>query len=205
MKIISDRHEDLMAKFGAIIACGILDAGGCNMTISLQTRTGNANMVAAVGLLVFQNFWFWYPLTNFLSLAFSPTCIIALNKDLQMPKMQFRSNAKPSTFAYPPPLQVEKEKKKEKVETAILSITAKHRKKQQLLSARSCPKDDAAKSKEEKMEEPAFSLLNNPARVMRAQQRVLSLPEGSRYYMLKPINQVIQVLFYLAPTFIYDL
>ncbi len=75
------------------------------MTISLQTRTGNTNMAAAVGLLVFQNFWFWYPLTNFISLAFSPTAIIALNKDLQMPQMQIRSNAKPSTFAYPPPLR----------------------------------------------------------------------------------------------------
>ncbi|VDP64555.1 unnamed protein product [Schistosoma mattheei] len=130
LKIIGDRHEDLLAKFGAIIACGILDAGGCNMTISLQTRTGNANMAAAVGLLIFQNFWFWHPLTNFISLAFTPTALIALNKDLNMPKIQFRSNAKPSTFAYPQPLQQEKEKKREKVETAILSITAKQRKKE---------------------------------------------------------------------------
>ncbi|OON15444.1 hypothetical protein X801_08754 [Opisthorchis viverrini] len=61
-------------------------------------------MTAAVGLLLFQNFWFWYPLTNFLSLALSPTTLIALNKDLKMPKMQFKSNAKPSTFAYPQPL-----------------------------------------------------------------------------------------------------
>lgn len=58
-------------------------------------------MAAAVGLLVFQNFWFWYPLTNFISLALTPTTLIALNKDLKMPKMQFRSNAKPSAFAYP--------------------------------------------------------------------------------------------------------
>ncbi|VDP83863.1 unnamed protein product [Echinostoma caproni] len=90
----------------------------------------NNNMAAAVGLLVFQNFWFWYPLTNFISLALTPTTLIALNKDLKMPKMQFRSNAKPSAFAYPQPLQPEKEKKREKVETAVLSITAKQRKKE---------------------------------------------------------------------------
>lgn len=33
----------------------------------------------------------------------------------QMPKVQYRSNCKPSTFAYPPPLEVPKEKEKEKV------------------------------------------------------------------------------------------
>ncbi|THD26271.1 26S proteasome non ATPase regulatory subunit [Fasciola hepatica] len=213
LKIVSDRHEDLLAKFGAILACGILDAGGCNMTISLQTRTGNNNMAAAVGLLVFQNFWFWYPLTNFISLALTPTTLIALNKDLKMPKMQFRSNAKPSAFAYPQPLQPEKEKKREKVETAILSITAKQRKKeadkkQHKEQQQQRTKD--ATSKEEKMDvdsadaaketkpttaepkedkEPNFSLLNNPARVMRAQQRVMTLPENSRYQTLKPITQ----------------
>ncbi|KAL7056774.1 hypothetical protein AAHC03_019485 [Spirometra sp. Aus1] len=197
LKIISDRHEDLVAKFGAILACGILDAGGCNMTISLQTRTGNANMAAAVGLLVFQNFWFWYPLTNFISLAFSPTCVIALNKELQMPKMNFKSNAKPSTFAYPPPLQ-----------TAVLSITAKHRKKElekkkPQPAASAAPAVDGAekmdvdasdstettKVTKEEPKEPSFVLLANPARVMRAQQRVLTLPEDSRYYTIKPITQ----------------
>ncbi|CAH8442986.1 unnamed protein product [Heterobilharzia americana] len=221
LKIIGDRHEDLLAKFGAIIACGILDAGGCNMTISLQTRTGNSNMAAAVGLLIFQNFWFWHPLTNFISLAFTPTALIALNKDLNMPKMQFRSNAKPSIFAYPQPLQQEKEKKREKVETAILSITAKQRKKeadkkqhkeqqQQSASGTQILKDTQSKEvkmdvditpetgkedkppastevKEEK--EPNFSLLSNPARVMRAQQRYITLPESSRYTTLKPITQ----------------
>ncbi|CAH8438719.1 unnamed protein product [Schistosoma rodhaini] len=37
--------------------------------------------------------------------------------------------------------------------------------------------------------EPNFSLLNNPARVMRSQQRYVTLPESSRYITLKPISQ----------------
>jgi hypothetical protein len=34
----------------------------------------------AVGVLMFLQFWYWYPLSHFLSLAFSPTMLIGLNK-----------------------------------------------------------------------------------------------------------------------------
>ena len=54
------------------------------MTISLQSRTGHTNMAAVVGLLVFTQFWYWYPLCHFLSLAFVPTALVALNRDLKV-------------------------------------------------------------------------------------------------------------------------
>lgn len=60
--------------------------GGRNVTISLQSRTGHTHMPSVVGLLVFTQFWFWFPLSHFLSLAFTPTAIIGLNKDLKVPK-----------------------------------------------------------------------------------------------------------------------
>jgi 26S proteasome regulatory subunit N2 len=83
-KIISDKHEDSMAKFGAVLSQGIIDAGGRNVTISLLSRTGHTNMPAIVGMAVFTQFWYWYPLTHFLSLAFTPTAIIGLNKNIKV-------------------------------------------------------------------------------------------------------------------------
>lgn len=59
------------------------------MTISLQSRTGHTHMPSVVGLLVFTQFWFWFPLSHFLSLAFTPTAIIGLNKDLKVLSSQF--------------------------------------------------------------------------------------------------------------------
>uniref|UniRef100_A0A8C8H7S2 26S proteasome non-ATPase regulatory subunit 1 n=1 Tax=Oncorhynchus tshawytscha TaxID=74940 RepID=A0A8C8H7S2_ONCTS len=177
-KVINDKHDDVMAKFGAILAQGILDAGGRNVTISLQSRTGHTHMPSVVGLLVFTQFWFWFPLSHFLSLAFTPTAIIGLNKDLKMPKVQYRSNCKPSTFAYPPALEVPKEKEKEKVRVP-----------QRRKDEAEKEKKDEEKAKEKKKEpEPNFQLMENPARVMPAQLKVLNMPETCRYQPFKPLH-----------------
>lgn len=123
-QVISNKHEDVMAKFGAIMAQGIIDAGGRNMTVSLQNRTGHMNMLAVVGMLVFTQYWYWFPLAHCLSLAFTPTCLIALNSDLKMPQLDIKSNSKPSLYAYPAPLEEKKREERERVTTAVLSIAA---------------------------------------------------------------------------------
>merc|ERR1711988_637022 len=122
---IGDKHEDVMAKFGAILATGLLDAAGRNATISMTSASGHNNMLGIVGLAVFSHFWYWYPLIHFVSLAFRPTAIIGLNANLEMPKFSFKSNAKPSLFAYPPETKPEEKKSVGKVSTAILSTSAK--------------------------------------------------------------------------------
>jgi 26S proteasome regulatory subunit N2 len=125
--VISSKHEDTMAKFGAILAQGIIDAGGRNVTLGLQSRTGHTNLQAVVGMLVFTQYWYWFPLAHCLSLAFSPTCIIGLNSDLKMPKIEYKSAARPSLYAYPAPLEEKKREEREKVTTAILSIAARQK------------------------------------------------------------------------------
>ncbi|KAL4929126.1 proteasome regulatory particle base subunit RPN2 [Aspergillus undulatus] len=124
MKMVTDRHEDAMAKFGCAIALGIIDAGGRNCTISLQTQTGNLNMPGIVGAAVFLQYWYWFPLTHFLSLSFAPTSVIGVDQQLEVPHFKFHSNTKPSLFDYPPEQQVKAEEAPEKVKTAVLSTTA---------------------------------------------------------------------------------
>ena len=123
-KIIGDRHEDAMSKFGCALALGIIDAGGRNCTIGLQTQTGNLNMEAIVGMAVFTQYWYWFPLTHFLSLSFTPTSITGVDKDLEIPSFKFHSNTRPSMYDYPPEQEVKTEEVAEKVKTAVLSTTA---------------------------------------------------------------------------------
>jgi len=124
-KVVADKHEDTMTKFGAIIATGLLDAGGRNVTISLLSKSTSKVMPAIVGMGIFTHFWFWHPLILFVSLAFHPTGAIGLNQDLQMPQWRFKSNVPPSTFAYPPAMSSEKKEAKSVEMTAVLSTSAK--------------------------------------------------------------------------------
>ncbi|CDY60623.1 BnaAnng17060D [Brassica napus] len=124
-KIILDKHEDTMSKMGAILASGILDAGGRNVTIRLLSKTKHDKVTAVIGLAVFSQFWYWYPLIYFISLAFSPTAFIGLNYDLKVPKFEFMSHAKPSLFEYPKPTTVPTSNTAAKLPTAVLSTSVK--------------------------------------------------------------------------------
>lgn len=130
-KVVGDRHEDAMTKFGAALALGILDAGGRNCTIGLQTTTGNLNMAGIVGMAVFTQYWYWFPFTHFLSLSFMPTSIIGLDHDLEMPSIKFHCATRPSLFDYPPEQEVKVEEGPALVTTAILSTTAQAKRRAQ--------------------------------------------------------------------------
>lgn len=83
-KIVSDKHDDPMARFGAALGQGLIDAGGRNVTISLQSRAGSRNTSAIVGMVLFCQFWYWYPLAHCACLAFEPTGIIGLDENLKV-------------------------------------------------------------------------------------------------------------------------
>eukprot|EP00096_Caligus_rogercresseyi_P009928 TRINITY_DN3477_c0_g1_i4.p1 TRINITY_DN3477_c0_g1~~TRINITY_DN3477_c0_g1_i4.p1 ORF type:complete len:967 (+),score=385.28 TRINITY_DN3477_c0_g1_i4:94-2994(+) len=203
-KVIGDKHEDVMAKFGAILAQGIIDGGGRNVTVSLQSRTGHTNMVAVVGMLVFTQYWYWFPLSHFLGLAFTPSCLIGLNENLDMPVVSFKSNAKPSVYGYPPMLEEKKKEDKEKVATAVLSITHKQKRKDAEKRKKDAEKMEVdekeatpavvapektektdKKTEEKRKDEPSFEVLSNPARVMKPQLKVTQIEDPHKYKALK--------------------
>ncbi|KAM3545058.1 hypothetical protein ARSEF1564_001979 [Beauveria bassiana] len=130
-KVVGDRHEDAMTKFGAALALGIIDAGGRNCTIGLQTQTGNLNMAGIVGMAVFTQYWYWFPFTHFLSLSFSPTAIIGLDHDLEIPDFKFHCATRQSLFDYPPEQEVKIEEGPALIATAILSTTAQAKRRAQ--------------------------------------------------------------------------
>ncbi|KAJ1018085.1 hypothetical protein NDA16_004954 [Ustilago loliicola] len=214
-KIIGDKHEDAMAKFGAALAQGLVDAGGRNVTISLQSRGGNANMPAIVGMALFTQFWYWFPLAHFSALAFTPTALIGLNRELRIPEFEFVSEAKPSLFAYPTSYKPPSEKKVERVETAVLSTTAKAQARQrnkekeraQAEGGEAMDLDDGtnkkedgdvameedsskvkSKPKKERKHEPRSEVLPNYSRVTPAQVKFITFPPESRFVPIRPVQ-----------------
>uniref|UniRef100_A0A803MP20 26S proteasome non-ATPase regulatory subunit 1 homolog n=1 Tax=Chenopodium quinoa TaxID=63459 RepID=A0A803MP20_CHEQI len=209
-KIILDKHEDTMSKMGAILASGILDAGGRNVTIRLLSKSKHDKITAVVGLAVFSQFWYWYPLIYFISLSFSPTAFIGLNYDLKVPKFEFLSHAKPSLFEYPKPTSVPTTTSAVKLPSAVLSASAKAKarakketelKEKAVGSEPSASTSAAGKGKSSTEEgdsmlvdnvpekkvvpEPSFETLTNLARVVPAQEKFIKFLEGSRYMPVK--------------------
>eukprot|EP00741_Cyanophora_paradoxa_P005709 tig00000903_g5533.t1 len=148
-RVIADKHEDVMTKFGAILASGIIDAGGRNATIALSSRAGHRRLSAIVGMAIFTQFWYWYPLVHMVSLTFTPTALIGLNADLKMPKFEVTSNARPSLFAYPPPAAPPAAAAVAKAPTAVLSVTARARARAKQAAASSMTVADLKRQQQE--------------------------------------------------------
>ncbi|WVQ86283.1 hypothetical protein IAT38_008451 [Cryptococcus sp. DSM 104549] len=200
-KVVSDKHEDPMARFGASLAQGIIDAGGRNMTLALSTRAGTLNQNAVVGMALFVQFWYWFPMAHGLGLAFTPTAVIAVDEDIKVPKVELECNARPSLFAYPATEKKVDEKKKEKAKAAVLSTTARAKARERVKKAEAgeamdtddkpeeTPKEAAPTSKKAaKPSEPSSFTLANMTRVTPSQLPLVSFPSGGRYTPVRPLD-----------------
>lgn len=62
-------------------------------------------------MLIFCQYWNWFPYLNFISLALSPSVFIGVTTKIQIPKdFQIKSNCRPSLFEYPANIVVEEKK-----------------------------------------------------------------------------------------------
>lgn len=187
--IIKDKHEDVMCRFGAVLAHGLIDIGGRNASVPLFTKNGSLRMGAAVGFCLFTQMWYWYPLMLMVSLAISPTALIALNQDLKMPKsFSVKSKAKPSTFAYPADFKVESKEAKARLTSAVLSA-AKGKKGTETEAKDTEMIAETAEKIEEETPEPNDEILRNPCRVVADQEQYISFlsnEEGARYHPVLP-------------------
>lgn len=58
------------------------------MTVGLRSHSGYFRRTSVVALAIFSQYWYWYPLSYFLTLTLQPTALLGLNAELQMPKLQ---------------------------------------------------------------------------------------------------------------------
>jgi len=198
---ISDaKHSPTMTRMGAILGKGIIDAGGRNVTIELMSRSGFTKPPAIVGMVLWTQYWYWYPMLHMISLSFTPTALIGVNHQLDLPRSFSVDCARDlKYFDYPKPLEEKKEKKQVRVKTAVLSMTAKAKARAALKRKESNPNmdvdDDDADGGNDKMEEDedktgnkaakakeanapeeepeARITLENPLRVVRAQSKYI--------------------------------
>jgi 26S proteasome regulatory subunit N2 len=152
-KMINKKRSELQV-FGLCLAYGILNAAGRNVVISCNSLRGENSVLATVGLAMFCNYFYWHPLALMLPLAFHPTAVIGLDKNLETANWEILSQGSKKLYADPPPFESEKEVVKIGKPIA-LSISKKG-------------EAEAEQEPEQKQEEEAgedWEILKNPSRV----------------------------------------
>jgi 26S proteasome regulatory subunit N2 len=125
-KLIADKHTSVMTRMGAVLAQGIIDAGGRNSVAGLVSQSGFLKMSAVVGMALWLQHWYWFPTMHFISLALAPTPLVGLNADFALPAAFAVPCAAPASwFAYPPKLADKPEDAASKLVSVTLSTSAK--------------------------------------------------------------------------------
>ena len=127
-KVLGDKDEHLLIKFGAMISKGLMDLGGKNCVINLVSNTGENKMKSIIGMCLFTQYYYWFPMVHMLNLAVNPTFLFNLDDKLKIPiNYKMLSKAKPSIFGYPKEEEKDQKKKEVKTETAVLSTYTRNK------------------------------------------------------------------------------
>lgn len=208
--IISTRRVETLTKFGACLGQGIMNACGRNGTIQLENpEFGTINPLPVVGVMMFTQFWNWFPLAHFLNLAFTPCNVIAVAAPgFSAPDVSFQCHTKEGVFDYPEITKEEVSKKPSKNKSAVLSTSKLGKTKtkiQQLIQKREDLKAELKEEKKAQKEKEAkaelekekkvyqnkniFSQqpykLDNFSRILPNQSKYVSFSKNDRYVPVK--------------------
>lgn len=125
-KALTDKDEHVLVRFGGLIAKGLMELGGRNCNIKLVSNSGNNKLGSIVGMTLFTQYYYWFPLVHFINLAVHPTMLLGIDSNLRIVKnFNVLSKAKPSVYGYPKEVKVEEKAKVEKAPTAVLSTQSR--------------------------------------------------------------------------------
>lgn len=200
-KMCQSRHEESLVRFGCMISLGLLEAGGRNQTIQLFSKYTTYKRNAAIaGILLFTQYYYWFPCTSFIALCFKPAAIMGINEDLKMPvTLSWICSAKKSEFDYPPKKEEKKSKTDDEVKKVVLSTNKRKQARENIKHSKEdndmdveekkseSPKIEEKADKDEKTEidkkeeEPEFYNMSNPSRVLPYQEKFIIFDENERY------------------------
>jgi 26S proteasome regulatory subunit N2 len=204
-KVAGDKDEHVLVRFGGILSLGITELGGRNSTLKLVSNSGNNRMGAIIGMALFTQYYYWFPMIHFIHLAVSPTMVLGVDSNLKLVKnFKLLSKAKPSVYGYPKEIKIEEKKDEKKTAAAVLSthsrVKAKERRTGTITSImepmdveRQSSKIEEPKPTEEKpaekqeekpVEEPSEEVLENPTRILPKQMSVISVLPNQDYVPL---------------------
>ena len=198
------KSASTMTRMGAILAAGIVDAGGRNVAVSLLGRGGKPKPPAVAGMVLWTLSWYWYPCLHMISLAMSPSVIAGANSALDLPvdfRLECAGGDTYRRFGPPDPVEEKKEETKSRIKTVALSMKGKPAAAASVAAAApaapvtpatpSTPatataataaagKDDAIKTVP--VSAPSDeAMLSNPVRVTKAMMEFVRVPAGQRY------------------------
>lgn len=189
LNVVTNKHQEGLAKFGACVAQGIMNAGGRNVTIHLENaEMGTLDTRAVVGLAMFSQFWYWFPLAHFLSLSFTPTTVIGVRgSDLNIPKFELNCHTKQDIFGYPKMFEEATDKEVEKVATAVLSTTARAK-----ARAKKTKKDkETNESEKAKVSEEKSGSTKGQDGVKEKDEEITKVKYSARPYKIENMSRVL--------------
>jgi len=103
-----------------------MNLGGRNCKINLVSSSGNNKMAAIIGMALFTQYYYWFPMLHFINLAVEPVILFGVDSNLKIPKnFQVLSKEKPSIFGYPQEAKLEEKSQEKKLATAVLSTVGR--------------------------------------------------------------------------------